>query len=105
MAIDILGNRVDDDIGAVVQRVLNIWAQEGVVHYNHDPMLVCDRRHFPDINQPQGRVRRTLDPYQFGLVGPDQIFHVELNARSESDLDAMRRGDLGEVPVCATIDV
>lgn len=33
------------------------------------------------------------------------MLHIQLNAGRESDLDAMGRSNLGEVPVCSTIDI
>lgn len=42
MAVDILGHGVDNQVGAVVQWVLDVGAHEGVVDDDGDAMLVGD---------------------------------------------------------------
>lgn len=105
MTVDVLGDGVDDDIGTVVQRVLNVGAQEGVVDDNQDTVLVGDGSDLLDIDQAEGGVGGGFDPDQLGLVGADELLDVELNARRESHLDAMGGGNLGEVTVSSTIDI
>lgn len=62
MAVDVFGDRVHDDIRTVVERVLNIRAEEGVIDNNHDAVLVGNAGYFSDIDEAEGRVRWTLDP-------------------------------------------
>lgn len=105
MPIDVFRDRVDHDIGAVVERVLDIGAEEGVVDDDHDAMSVGDGGDVPDVDQTQGGVAGAFDPDQLGLIRADEIGHVDLNAGREGDLDAMSGGDLGEVAMRAAVDI
>lgn len=105
MAIDVFRDGVNHDIRAMVERVLHIGAQKGVVNHDHDPMTMRHRGYFADIHQAQGGIARTLDPDQFRLIRPNQFGNVDLNAGGKCYLHAMRRGDFGEVAVRAAIDV
>lgn len=105
MTVDVLSDGVDDDIGTVVQRVLNVGAQEGVIDDNQDTVLVGHGSDLLDIDQAEGGVGGGFDPDQLGLVGADELLDVEFDARRESHLDTMGGGNLGEVPVGSTIDI
>lgn len=105
VTVDVLGDGVHDDIRTVVQGVLEVRAQEGVVHHDQDSMLMSDGSNLADIHQPESRVRRGLDPDEFGVIRADQLLNVGFDAGREGDMDAMRGGDLGEVTVCASVDV
>jgi hypothetical protein len=56
MPIDVLGHRVNDNVRAMVQRILNVRAKERIIHHYHDAMHVCDGCYSPDIDQSQGGV-------------------------------------------------
>lgn len=56
MPINVLGHRVNDNVCAMVQRILNVWAEERIIDHHHDAMHVCDGCHSPDIDQSQGGV-------------------------------------------------
>jgi hypothetical protein len=56
MPIDVLGHRVNDNVRAMVQRILDVRAKERIIHHHHDAMHVCDGRYSPDIDQSQGGV-------------------------------------------------
>ena len=105
MAVDVLGDGVNHDIGTVVQRVLNIGAQEGVINHDQNTVSVCNRSNLLNIDQAQGGVGRGFNPDQFRLVGADQFFNVKLDARRKGHMDAMGRSDLGKIPVGSTVDV
>lgn len=105
MAIDVFRNGMNDKVGAVLQRILDIGAHEGVIDNHQDSMAVGDIRNLGDIDHPKCRVRRGLNPNQFGVARTDQLLHIQLNAGRESDLDAMGRSNFGEIPVCATIHI
>lgn len=105
MAVDVFGDGVDDDVGSMVERVLDIGAQEGIVHHDLDAVLVSNGRNGADVHEAQGRVGRGLDPDEPGLVGADQLGHVGLDGGREGDLDAVGGRDLGEVSVGAAVDV
>lgn len=42
MAIDVFGHGMDDYVGAVIERVLDVWTQECVIHHNKDAVLMRD---------------------------------------------------------------
>jgi hypothetical protein len=68
MTVNILRNRMNHDIRPMVQRVLNIWAQKGIIHHNENAVLVCHGRYSSYINQAQCRVAWALDPDEFRLT-------------------------------------
>lgn len=51
MSIYVFGDRVNYYVCAMIQRILDIWAQEGVVNNDHDSMTMRHCCHFSDINQ------------------------------------------------------
>ena len=51
MTVDILGYRVDYNVRAMVQWVLNIWAQEGIIDHNHNAVTMCHGGDFTDVHQ------------------------------------------------------
>lgn len=104
VAIDVLGDAVDDDVGPEVERVLDVGRQEGVVDDDEDAMLVGLGDNGADIDEAESRVGRALDPDEAGLV-VDVLADVDLNLGGEGDLDAVGLGDLGEVAMGAAIDV
>ena len=42
VSVDVFGHGMHHDVCAVIERVLNVWAEKGVIHHHHDPVLVCD---------------------------------------------------------------
>lgn len=105
MPIDVLCYRMYDDVRAMIQRILDVRAQEGIVNHNHDTMLMRYRSDLAYVDQAQGRITRTFDPYQLRLTRPYEIRDVHLDARRECNLNAMRRSDLSEVSMRTTIYV
>lgn len=73
VTVDILGHGVHDQIGAVVQRVLDIGTHKCIIDHDQNAMAVGDLRDGLDIHQAEGWVGRGLDPDEFGLIGPDQV--------------------------------
>ena len=53
VAVDVLRCRVDDEIGAQRNGLLQGRRQEGVVHRIQRADLFCPRRDLPDIDDPQ----------------------------------------------------
>lgn len=105
VSVDVFGDRVDHYVCTMIQRVLNIRAQEGIVNDDHDPMTMRHRCHFSDINQAQCRITRAFDPDELGLVGSDELGDINFDSRGESDLNAMSSGYLGEVTMCAAVNI
>lgn len=56
VAVDVLCNGVDDDVGAVIERVLDVGGEEGVVDDDKDAVLVGDGSHFADVDEGEGGV-------------------------------------------------
>ena len=104
VAVDVLGDGVDDNVGAKVERVLDVGREEGVVDDDLDAAFVSLGDDLADVYQAEGRVAGGLNPDEAGVVG-DVLGDVDLDLRREGDLDAVRLGDLGEVSVGATVDV
>lgn len=105
VTVDILGHGVNHHVGAVIQRVLDIGAHEGVVDHNQDAMAVGNFSHGFDIHQTEGRVGGGLDPDEFGLIGPNQVLDMQLDAWREGHVDTVRRCHLGEISVSAAVDI
>lgn len=104
MAINVLGHGVNNNIGTVVQWVLDVGAQESVIDNDLDAVLVGKVGNSPDIHQAKSRVRGGLDPNELGL-GADQLLHIHLNAGGEGDVDTVRRSNLGEVSVGTAVNI
>lgn len=68
-------------------------------------MLVSNLRNGFDIHQAKGGVRWRFDPDELGIVRPDQLLHVELDAWREGDMDAVCRRNLGEISVRSTVHI
>lgn len=105
MTIYVLCHRVNDDIGAMIQRILNVRAEESVVYYNHDTMSMGNSRHGTDVYETQCGIAGALNPYELGLLGADKLRDVELNAWRERHLYSMGLGDFGEVAMGTAVDV
>ena len=105
MPIDIFGHRMNHKIGTMIQRILDVRAQESIVDDDHDTFAVRNGRHLSNIHQAQRRIARAFYPDQFRLPWTNHLCDIELNAGRECHLNAVRSRDLGEVPVCATVDI
>ena len=105
VAVDVLGDGVDDDISAVVKRVLDVGAHEGVIDNDVDAMAVGDLSDGLDIDQAEGGVGGGLDPDKLGVAGANQFLDVQLDGGREGHLDAVGGGNLGEVSVGSAVDI
>lgn len=105
VSVYVFGDRVDYYVCAMIQRILNIWAQEGIVDNDHDPMAMRHCCHFSDINQAQRRVTGAFDPDEFGLIRSNELGDINFNTRGESDLNAMSSSHFGEVAMRAAVDI
>jgi hypothetical protein len=65
-------------------------------------MLVRNRRNLPNIDQGQSGVGRRFDPDELG-VWTDELGNINFNAGTKSDLDVVRKRNLCEVAVRASI--
>lgn len=89
----------------MVERVLNVGAEEGVIDHNHDAISVGHGGDVSNVNQAQGRIARAFDPYQLGLIRADELGYVDFDAGRESDLNAMGCSDLCEVAMRTAVDI
>lgn len=105
VAVDVFGDGVHDNVGAVREGVLDIGGHEGVVDDDEDAVLVGDVGDGADVDEGEGRVGRGFDPDEFGPVGLDHAGDVEFDGGRKGDLDAVGRGDFGEVAMGAAVDV
>lgn len=104
VAIDVLGDAVDDNVGAQVERVLDVGGEEGVVDDDEDAVLVGFGDDGADVDEAQGRVAGRLDPDEAGLAG-DVLANIDLNLGRKGHLDAVGLCDLGEIAMGAAVDV
>jgi hypothetical protein len=104
VSIDVLCNGVNDNVCAVVERVLDIRGEEGVVDYDKNAVLVCDGGDFADVNEGEGWVGRGFDPDQLCLW-TDELCDVDFEGGTERDLDPVCEGDLCEVSVGSAVYV
>lgn len=104
VAVDVLGDGVDDDVGTVVERVLHIGREEGVVDDDEDAVLVGDGGDGADVDEGEGGVGGGLDPDEF-CVGLDQGLDVDFEGGGEGDVDVVGGGHLGEVAVGSAVDI
>lgn len=104
VSVDVLGDGMDDNVGTVVEWVLDVWGEEGVVDNNHDAVLVGLVGNSADIDQAESWVGWSLDPDELGLWS-DVLGEVDLDLWGEGHLDVVCLGDLGEVSVGSSVDV
>lgn len=105
MSVDVLGDRVDDNVGTELERVLEEGRHEGVVDNELGVVLVGNLGNGLDVDETEGRVGGGLDPDELG-VGADGLGNVgSILEVDKGDLDVEGVGDLGEVAVGASVDV
>ena len=68
MAGQVLGGRVDDDVGAEVERLLEQRRGEGVVADGEHAALAGGGEEGRQVGDLEGRVGRGLEPEQVGAV-------------------------------------
>ena len=106
VASDELGRRVDHQVGAVLEGVLEHGAQERVVYHDHRPLTaLCQRarklHRALDVHQAVGGVGRRLDQHRGDPAARDPLAHAlrdlgrRHTRREAHDFDP----ELGEVVV------
>ena len=97
---------MDDDVGAELQRALEVRRGERVVDDEQRAGRVRGVGGAADVDQVQERVRRCLRPDELSaLVEVGGEIRVELVGGDVRELVALRLVDLGGEPVDAAIDV
>ncbi len=100
LPVDMLGRRIDDDIGVKCQRVLEHGRREDIVDHQPRARFMRDLGHRPDIDDLERRVRGRLEETNPGLgphgiapliqIGPIDQGHVDVEPRTErlDDIEA-----------------
>jgi len=93
-AVQVLRRRVHDEVGAELERALEVWCHEGVVDGDAHAASVAELRDGRDVEEAQQRVRGRLDPR-------------EARARADGGGDGARvaRVDVGEGEAHAAEDL
>ena len=106
VAADVLRRRVDDDVGAVLERALQVRRGEGVVDDEDRADGVRGVGGRADVDHVQRRVRRRLDPdHPRPLVEVRGEVRVELVGRDVVEVIALRPVDARRHAVDAAVDV
>lgn len=106
MAVDVFGDRVHNHVCAMIQRILDIRAQEGIVHHNQHAKLMSDVGNSPDVHQAQCWVTGGLNPHQLSVLSLlEHSPEIRLNGAREAGGYAMGVRNLGEITVRATIQI
>ncbi len=88
VAVEELGDGVDDNVGAQVERVLEVGRQERVVNDEQEPPLTRHGCHLGNVNELQCRIRGRFHPYQ--LLKNKQTNH-HMSALSEEEKEVEQR--------------
>jgi len=97
---------VQDEIGAELERLLEVRGGERVVDDHEGADLVRCRRRRRDVDDVEQRVRRRLEPYELrGLVEVIREACRDLVGREKREPVALRLVHLREHPVGAPVDV
>ena len=106
VAAEVLRRRVDDDVGAELERLLQVGRRERVVDDEQRADSVSGVRGLANVDDVQRRVGRRLDPDELDLVvevGREVV--VELGRGHVREAVALRLVDLGGHPVDAAVDI
>lgn len=105
MSIDVLGDRVDDDIGTQREWVLEVGTHKSIVDNQLGIVLVRDLSNGSDIDQTQGGIGRSLNPDELGVRADSGGKIGGILEVNKGDLDTHGRGDLCEIAVGASVDI
>lgn len=96
---------MDDDVGAMGERILDIGREEGVVDNDQETTGVGGLGDGADIDEGEGGVAGRLDPDQLGAALLDQVVDVLGDGGGKRHINAVGVSDLGEIPVGSAIDI
>jgi len=105
VSVNVLGDRVNDDISAERKRVLEEGAHKSVVDDQLGVVLVGNISDSLDINETQRRVGGSLDPDELGVGADDRGNVGGIGKINKGNLNSEGRGDLGEVTVSTSVNV
>ena len=68
MTVEILGGRMNDNIGSKLKRLLTVRRKKGVIHNGQEAPGLGKQSNRSNIDQIQQRIGRSLNPYRFRLL-------------------------------------
>ena len=110
MAINVLCDRVNNNVSAKSQWVRHIRRQKCVVHHQKNTItslgfvFTQHLNHAGDIGDSQRWVRRGLQPHQFGVFG-DIFSKVSSQISHKRSSDSMGVSNLGEITVGSSVHI
>jgi hypothetical protein len=105
VAVDVLGNRVNDDIGAQGNGVLEIRRHEGVIDNEKSTVSMSTFSNSLDIDHTESGVSGSLEPDELGVL-LEVVFNVGRVAQvDKASFDTEIDSNLGKVTVGTTIDI
>ena len=105
MATDVLGQRVHDDIGAVVKGPAEQWRGDGIVDNQGDAGGVGDLRPALDVHHVARRIADGLAEQGPGIVIDERSHALEIVSLGEAGLDALPREGVGKQVVGAAVQL
>ena len=96
---------MDDGVGAVLERSLQVRGREGVVDDTPRAVLMRDRGHRLDVDASQQRVRRRLEPHEHRIVRPRRIEREWIGEVDRAPRDADGFVHLRDEPIGAAVRV
>ena len=96
MAADILGRRMDADVGAVVEGPEQVRGAKGIVDDQRDTIVIGDTRHCLEVDDVDVGVADGLDEHGTGLIvdGPTEVLGID--GIDQRGLNAMLGKGIGE---------
>ena len=101
----VLGERVHHDVGAQIERRLQVGRTERVIDGQQRPGLLGHGGGGPDVDDVEQRVSRCLNPDELGLRADFFAHRAHVAHRHEVKLDAVGRENFGEEAVGAAVEV
>ena len=105
VAVEVLGGRVQDDVGAELQGLLEEGGGEGVVDGEQRFGFARDLAGRCEIAQSHHRVGRCLRVDQLGIRGHGRGDRSRITAVHERERDAHARPDVRHLPVRAAVHI
>ena len=105
VAVDVLGGRVHDDVGAQLERLLPGRRQEGIVDHGEGSSPVGQRGDRADVGNTQQRIARCFDPHQRCRLRQRSAQRRCIAVIDELHLELTATLPLAKKPVAAAVTV
>ena len=105
VATEVLRGRVHDDVGAELQRTLQVRRRERVVDDDARAARVRELRHGRDVDDGERGIGRRLDPHHRGAACHARAVRVEVGEIGNAVLARPRREHLRDQPERAAVRV